>query len=158
MADQDWESVTRIGSKARGPGSGGVDRERVVKGKSAINAAQRAGAIIGTEKKYAGANTKSDPNGQHLTKVANDPDVSKPKEVGPLVGRAISAARTAKEPTMKQNELAAKVNSTVATIQKFESGKAAPDQALLGKMERVLGVKLRGDPKDIGNPLGAKAK
>ena len=59
MADQDWESVTRIGSKARGPGSGGVDRERVVKGKSAINAAQRSGAVIGTEKKYSGANTVS---------------------------------------------------------------------------------------------------
>ena len=56
---EDWESVTRIGSKARGPGSGGVDRERVVKGKSAINAAQRSGAIIGTEKKYGGANAVS---------------------------------------------------------------------------------------------------
>lgn len=56
MADQDWDNVTRIGSKVRGPGSGGVDRERVVKGKSAINAAQRSGAIVGTEKKYATAN------------------------------------------------------------------------------------------------------
>lgn len=55
MADQDWSSVTRIGSKARSGGAA-VDRERVVKGKSAINAAGRSGAIIGTEKKYATAN------------------------------------------------------------------------------------------------------
>jgi putative transcription factor len=58
MADQDWDSVTRIGSKARG-GAGGGDHVKVIKGKSAINAAARSGAILGTEKKYAPANTVS---------------------------------------------------------------------------------------------------
>jgi putative transcription factor len=58
MADQDWDNVTRIGSKARG-GAGGGDREKVIKGKSAVNAAARSGAILGTEKKYASANAVS---------------------------------------------------------------------------------------------------
>jgi putative transcription factor len=58
MADQDWDNVTRIGSKARG-GAGGGGREKVIKGKSAINAAARSGAILATEKKYASANTVS---------------------------------------------------------------------------------------------------
>jgi putative transcription factor len=56
MADNDWESTTRIGSKVRANGGTAVDRERVVKGKAAINAAQRSGAIVGTEKKFGGVN------------------------------------------------------------------------------------------------------
>ena len=43
-----------------------------------------------------------------------------------------------------------------ATITTYENGKAIPDNAVLGKMERHLGVKLRG--KNIGDPLSGKKK
>lgn len=36
----------------------------------------------------------------------------------------------------------------------YESGKAVPNQQILAKMERALGVKLRG--KDIGSKLEDK--
>lgn len=51
----DWDEV-KIGSKARG---GAVAKETVVRGKGALNAAQRSGLIIGQEKKFAVGNAVS---------------------------------------------------------------------------------------------------
>lgn len=146
----DWDTVTIIGQKARIGGGG--PRETVAKTQSQLNAARRTGSVVGTEKKYGSANTKSNPEGQRLTKLDDIDDVVAVKKVDVSVGKTIAKAR--QEKGFTQKELATKVNEKPQVINDYESGKAQPNQQLLGKLERALGVKLRG--KQIGEPLFKK--
>ena len=52
---EDWESVTKIGSKVRAGAAG--PKEKVIRGESALNAARRTGADIATDKKFGGTNS-----------------------------------------------------------------------------------------------------
>ena len=74
------------------------------------------------------------------------------KKVDTNVGKAIQRARQEKKFTQK--DLATKVNEKPNVINDYEAGRAIPNQQVLGKLERALGVKLRG--KNIGEPLFAK--
>ncbi|KAL9136612.1 MAG: hypothetical protein Q9175_002172 [Cornicularia normoerica] len=150
MSD-DWDTVTKIGSKT---GGGSSQRETVVRGKGAINQAQRSGAIIGTEKKFATGNpaNKSGSEGQRLTKVDRADDIIAPNKVPAEIGQNIRNRRSKEGPyKMTQAQLAQKVNAPAKDIQTLESGDAIKNQALLNKVARVLKI----SPK-TGLPLDDK--
>ncbi|CAD6567013.1 MAG: multiprotein-bridging factor 1 [Alectoria fallacina] len=150
MSD-DWDTVTKIGSKT---GGGSSQRETVVRGKGAINQAQRSGAIIGTEKKFAtgNASNKSGSEGQRLTKVDRADDIIAPNKVPAEIGQNIRNRRSKEGPyKMTQAQLAQKVNAPAKDIQTLESGDAIKNQALLNKVARVLKI----SPK-TGLPLDDK--
>lgn len=60
------------------------------------------------------------------------------------------------EKGLSQKDVAQKINEKPSILQDYEAGKAIPNPQILGKLERVLGVKLRGS--DIGKKLEASKK
>jgi len=147
---EEWDTVTKIGSKT---GGGASQRETVVRGKGALNAAQRSGAVVGTEKKFATGNAaKGASEGARLTKVDRSDDVIAPNKVAPEIGKNIMARRSKEGPyKMTQAQLAQKVNAQANDIKLLESGDAIKNQGLLNKVARVLKV----SPK-TGLPLDDK--
>ncbi|KAK5133781.1 hypothetical protein LTR08_007431 [Meristemomyces frigidus] len=154
MADSDWASVTKIGSKVRGPGAS--ERETTIKGKSALNAAQRSGAVVGTEKKFASANTGSNPEGQRLTKVdrADGPVATKkvPEEVAKALMQARNGLKNQKGNTMTQKDLAVKANVDVQSVAALErTGAEFPAMDVVLKLQKAANVRLTG--ADVGGAL-----
>uniref|UniRef100_A0A914QEP9 HTH cro/C1-type domain-containing protein n=1 Tax=Panagrolaimus davidi TaxID=227884 RepID=A0A914QEP9_9BILA len=115
-----------------------------------IAAAQRRGAEIETSKKFAAGSNVQHGMQKNALKLDNETEELHHERVSLSLGRAIQQGRQGKE--MTQKDLATKICEKIQVVQEFESGKAIPNAQVLGKMERVLGIKLRG--KDIGKPLG----
>ncbi|KAI8138525.1 multi protein bridging factor 1-domain-containing protein [Fennellomyces sp. T-0311] len=138
----DWDSVTVIRKR-------NADRTKVTRSESDVNAARRAGAAISTEKKTMTNAGHANRDHQRIAKLDRDNDVAPPAKVDVSVGRAIQKARM--EKSITQKDLAQKINEKPQVVNEYESGKAIPNQQVLGKLERALGVKLRG--KNIGEPL-----
>jgi len=145
----DWDTVTKIGSKTKGSGAG--VRETVIRGNSALNAAQRTGAIVATEKKFTAGNaaaSSSATEGQRLTKVDRADDIVAPLKLDGKIAEAIKNRRAQEGFKLTQAQLAQKVNVPANDIKVLESGNAIKNQQLLNKVCRVLKI----SPK-TGEPL-----
>jgi putative transcription factor len=74
--------------------------------------------------------------------------------VGLDVGRLIQQARN--ELKMTQKDLAQRLNEKPQVVNDYEAGRAIPNPGVLSKMERILGVRLRGAHKGekfaVGKP------
>ncbi|KAE9407094.1 MBF1-domain-containing protein [Gymnopus androsaceus JB14] len=143
---EEWDAKTVIGSKRQTP--------KVTKKDSDLNAARRTGAVVGTDKKTTGGVNKAHQGTDHqkIAKLDRENEVAPPTKVPPSVGRAMQTARA--ELKLTQKDVAQKINEKPSVLQEYESGKAIPNPQILGKLERALGVKLRGN--NIGEKLGPK--
>ncbi|KAI5474234.1 hypothetical protein MNV49_003864 [Pseudohyphozyma bogoriensis] len=140
--------LTVIGQRARGP--------TVAKDGAALNAARRSGAAIDTDKKGTG-NKIAGVDHAKIAKLDRDNEVAPPATVSMELGKAIQKARqnfkdsTGAPKPMSQGDLAKAINQKSTVIQDYENMKATPNPQILGQMERILKVKLRG--AGIGQPL-----
>jgi len=148
MSNVDWDSKVVIGSKAK--------TAKVTRNTAELNAARRTNAVVATEKKTAGGSNKARQGADHqlIAKLDRENEVAPPQKVAPSVGRAIQTGRM--DLKLSQKDVAQKVNEKPSVIQDYESGKAIPNPQILSKLERVLGVKLRGS--DIGKKLEGSKK
>tara|TARA_Y100000389_G_scaffold97580_1_gene94289 strand:+ start:371 stop:775 length:405 start_codon:yes stop_codon:yes gene_type:complete len=83
--------------------------------------------------------------GSKLAKLDNAEEAAKIETVSLSLSQKIQQGRAAKG--LKQKDLATKINVKPQVIGDYESGRAVPDNKLLGKIERALGIKLRGISK-----------
>jgi len=142
QSNTDWDTVTYLRKTKPAPGA--------AKSKKAVNAAMRRGEDVETRTKYAAASNKRQVTSQNTAKLDRETEELHHQTVSLSVGRLIQKGRQQKEMTQKQ--LATKINEKPQVINEYESGKAIPNNQVLGKIERCIGIKLRG--KDKGKPLG----
>ncbi len=132
---QDWEPVVirkkPLNSAAK-------------KDEKAVNAARRSGAEIETVKKSnAGTNKAASSSTSLNTRKLDDETENLAHDRVPTeLKKAIMQARMDKKLT--QAQLSQLINEKPQIIQEYESGKAIPNQQIITKLERALGVKLRG--------------
>ncbi|XP_033731274.1 endothelial differentiation-related factor 1-like [Pecten maximus] len=118
----------------------------------AVNAAIRQGKDVETTKKFAASQNKQSSAAKNTAKLDRETEELHHEHVALSLSRQIQKSRQEKEWTQK--ELATKINEKPQVVNDYESGKAIPNQQVISKLERCLGVKLRG--KDIGQPIHKK--
>ncbi|GMH18933.1 hypothetical protein Nepgr_020774 [Nepenthes gracilis] len=129
---QDWEPVVLHRSKPKA---------QDLRNPKAVNQALRSGAEVQTIKKYdAGSNKKAAAGTAFKLDEGTEPAAL--QRVSAETRQAIQKARIAKKTS--QAELAKLISERPQVVQDYENGKAVPNQAVLSKMEKVFGVKLRG--------------
>ncbi|XP_067825613.1 endothelial differentiation-related factor 1 homolog [Heptranchias perlo] len=148
MAESDWDTVTVL--RKKGPNAAQA------KSKQAITSAQRRGDDVETTKKWSAGQNKQHTITKNTAKLDRETEELHHERVSLTVGKLIQQGR--QNMGMNQKDLATRISEKPQVIADYECGKAIPNNQVLGKVERVLGLKLRG--RDIGQPLekGPKKK
>ncbi|XP_078281945.1 endothelial differentiation-related factor 1 homolog isoform X2 [Rhinoraja longicauda] len=141
MAESDWDTVTVL--RKKGPSASQA------KSKQAITSAQRRGDDVETTKKWSAGQNKQHTITKNTAKLDRETEELHHERVSLTVGKLIQQGR--QNMGMNQKDLATRISEKPQVIADYECGKAIPNNQVLGKVERVIGLRLRG--KDIGQPL-----
>lgn len=138
MSYQDWEPVVLKPSHQKKQ----KKNEKVIPGQ------------VESVKKYNAGTNKQKQTAVSARKLEDEDGDLHIEKVELSLSRKIQQTRQAKGMTQKQ--LAQAINEKQTVINDYESGKAIPNQQILGKLERALGCKLRGGPKKKKKPVIAE--
>ncbi|KAL1456103.1 hypothetical protein WDU94_000856 [Cyamophila willieti] len=137
----DWETVTILRKKPL--------KASAYKSEQAVNQARRQGVPVDTQSKFGAGTNKQPGTTKNTAKLDRETEELKHDKVPLDLGKLLMQGRQSKG--WSQKDLATKINEKPQIVNDYEAGRGIPNQAIIGKMERALGIRLRG--KDRGNPL-----
>lgn len=132
-------------------GGGGGGPKKV--SETGANRTLQAGGSVDVTRKMGGGNAHSNLGKQAKT-LDDDTESTKHKTVSMDVRLNIQRGRQAKE--WNQQQLAAAISERKEVVAEYENGKAIPNEQVLVRMEKALGMYLRG--VNAGQPFAAKPK
>ncbi|XP_055843605.1 endothelial differentiation-related factor 1 homolog [Episyrphus balteatus] len=142
----DWDTVTVLRKRA--------PKASTLKTESAINHARRQGVAVDTQQKFGAGTNKQHVTTKNTAKLDRETEELKHDKIPLDVGKIIQQGRNAKG--LSQKDLATKICEKTQVVTDYEAGRGIPNNVILGKIERVIGLKLRG--KDRGQPLAPPGK
>lgn len=134
-----WDSVTVLKKRTAPPQNK----------KTAINKAIQQGESVDLQKKFNAATNKHQGTSLNTAKLDAETEKLSHNKVGLETGKLIQQARATKN--WKREEFATKICEKVQVVTDYENGSAIPNNQIFSKMERALGIKLRG--KDRGQSI-----
>ncbi|EPY35170.1 transcription factor [Strigomonas culicis] len=115
------------------------------------NRAMQSGQQVDVQKKdHQKMNQQSASAGANAKKLDEDHDNFKVKKVDNQLRVRIQKAR--QELNWNQQDLAQHISERIGVVTEYENGKAVPEERIIVKMEKALGVHLRGAM--AGQPMG----
>jgi len=142
----DWDTVTVLRKRA--------PKASTMKTESAVNQARRQGAQVDTTQKFGAGTNKQHQTTKNTAKLDRENEELKHDKIPLDVGKIIQQGRQGKG--LSQKDLATKICEKPQVVQDYEAGRGIPNNLILGKIEKVIGLKLRG--KDRGQPLAPPGK
>ncbi|XP_044732701.1 endothelial differentiation-related factor 1 homolog [Chrysoperla carnea] len=130
----EWDTVTVLRKKA--------PKASQMKSEAAVNAARRQGIAVETQQKWGAGSNKQHVTTKNTAKLDRETEELKHESVPLSMGKLIQQGRQAKG--MSQKDLATKINEKPQVVNDYEAGRGIPNNLVIGKIEKVLGIKLRG--------------